>query len=55
MTFLSYSDWSNFSVASVDAEKTFIGLGPGRVAVKHRPISNEADEKVQSKKLMLKY
>ena len=29
MTFLSYTDWSNFSVASIDAEKTFKGLGPG--------------------------
>ena len=29
MTFLSYTDWSNFSVASIDTEKTFIGLGPG--------------------------
>ena len=29
MTFLSYSDWSNFSVASIEAEKTLIGLGPG--------------------------
>jgi len=27
MTFLSYTDWSNFSVASIDVEKTFIGLG----------------------------
>ena len=28
MTFLSYTDWSNFSVASIEAEKTFIGLSP---------------------------
>ena len=27
MTFLSYTDWPNFSVASIDAEKTFLGLG----------------------------
>ena len=32
MTFLSDTDWSNFSVASIDAEKMFLGLGPGPVA-----------------------
>ena len=29
MTTLSLADWLNFSVASIEAEKTFIGLGPG--------------------------
>jgi len=29
VTILSLSDWLNFSVASVEAEKTFEGLGPG--------------------------
>ena len=28
MTILGSSDWSYFSVASIDAEKTYIGLGP---------------------------
>ena len=29
VTILSLSDRSNFSVASIEAEKTFIGSGPG--------------------------
>ena len=29
MTTLSLADWLNFSIASIEAEKTFIGLGPG--------------------------
>ena len=29
MTTLSLADWLNFVVASIEAEKTFIGLGPG--------------------------
>ena len=28
MTTLSLADWLNFSVASIEAEKTVIGLGP---------------------------
>ena len=28
MTTLSLADWLNFSAASIEAEKTFIGLGP---------------------------
>jgi len=28
VTTLSLTDWSNFSVPSIEAEKTFIGLGP---------------------------
>jgi len=28
VTILSLTDWLNFSVASIEAEKTFIGLGP---------------------------
>ena len=31
MTFLSYTDWPNLCLASIEAEKTFIGLGPGLV------------------------
>ena len=33
MTCLSPADWLNFSIASIDAEKTFIGLCPGKVDV----------------------
>ena len=29
MTTLSLADWLNFSVASIEVEKTFIGLGSG--------------------------
>jgi len=29
VTILSLADWLNFSVASIEAEKTFIGSGPG--------------------------
>ena len=29
VTILSLADWLNFSVASTEAEKTFIGSGPG--------------------------
>ena len=29
MIILNLTDWLNFSVASIEAEKTFIGLGPG--------------------------
>ena len=29
VTTLSLADWLNFSVASFEAEKMFIGLGPG--------------------------
>ena len=28
MTTLSLADWLNFSVASIEAEKMFIGFGP---------------------------
>ena len=28
MTTLSLADWLNFSVASIEAEKMFVGLGP---------------------------
>jgi len=30
VTILSLSEWLNFSVASIEAEKTFIGSGPGQ-------------------------
>jgi len=29
VTTLSLADWLNFSIASIEAEKTLIGLGPG--------------------------
>ena len=29
MTTLTLTDWLNFGVASIEAEKTFIGLRPG--------------------------
>ena len=29
MTILSLADWLNFSIASIEDEKTFIGSGPG--------------------------
>ena len=37
MTTLSLGDRFNFSVASIDAEKTFIGLGPGANLMKTFP------------------
>ena len=33
MTTLNLNDWLNFSVASIEAEKTFIGLGPGTLVL----------------------
>ena len=34
MIILSLTDWLNFSVASIEAEETFIGLGPDLLILK---------------------
>ena len=42
MTTLSLGDWLNFSVASIEAEKMFIGLGSGPNPIKVFSASIEA-------------